>query len=79
MIVLVVIVVLVTVVAIASLFCYRYPVILKQFSLNPTSGGKGQYNGGDGVIREMLFRKPLTLSVLSERRVHQPYGLHGNE
>jgi len=60
-------------------FCsYRYPVVLKQFSLNAASGGKGRYNGGDGVIRELLFRKPMTLSVLSERRAHQPYGLHGN-
>ena len=27
----------------------------------------------------MLFRKPLTLSVLTERRVLRPYGLHGGE
>ncbi|XP_003387513.1 PREDICTED: 5-oxoprolinase [Amphimedon queenslandica] len=57
----------------------RYPVILKQFSLNPGTGGKGQYFGGDGVIRETMFRKPLTVCVLSERRVYHPYGLHGGE
>lgn len=50
---------------------------MKQFSLNPGTGGKGQYFGGDGVIRETLFRKPLTVCVLSERRVYQPFGLHG--
>jgi Hydantoinase B/oxoprolinase len=58
---------------------FRYPVVLQQFSLRPSSGGKGLYNGGDGVIRELLFRKELTLSILSERRVHQPYGMKGND
>ena len=55
----------------------RYPVILKTFSLRPGSGGDGTYRGGDGVIREMLFRAPLTLSVLTERRSHNPPGMDG--
>lgn len=55
----------------------RYPVVVKTFCLNRGSGGKGMFCGGDGVIREMLFRKDLTLSVLTERRVHEPYGLNG--
>ncbi|KAL4234607.1 hypothetical protein ACF0H5_006248 [Mactra antiquata] len=57
----------------------RYPVILRRFHLNPNTGGHGQYNGGDGVIREYLWRKSLTLSVLTERRVFSPYGLNGGE
>ncbi|KAG8200496.1 hypothetical protein JTE90_000574 [Oedothorax gibbosus] len=55
----------------------RYPVILEKFHLNPESGGKGKYKGGDGVIRKLVFRKDLTLSVLTERRVFSPYGLEG--
>jgi len=55
----------------------RYPVMLKRFNINPGTGGAGQFRGGDGVIRELLFRKPITLSVLTERRVFQPYGLNG--
>jgi 5-oxoprolinase (ATP-hydrolysing) len=35
----------------------RYPVIVRQFSIRKESGGKGKYNGGDGVIRELEFRK----------------------
>lgn len=35
------------------------------------------YRGGEGVVRETLFRRPLTLSVLTERRVFNPYGLKG--
>lgn len=55
----------------------RYPVVLSSFSLRPNSGGRGLHNGGDGICREIVFRKPLTLSVLTERRVFAPYGLSG--
>uniref|UniRef100_A0A8C5PWK3 5-oxoprolinase, ATP-hydrolysing n=1 Tax=Leptobrachium leishanense TaxID=445787 RepID=A0A8C5PWK3_9ANUR len=55
----------------------RYAVVLKRFELCPGSGGTGQYLGGDGVIRELLFRDDFILSVLTERRVFRPYGLQG--
>ncbi|XP_065215199.1 5-oxoprolinase isoform X2 [Planococcus citri] len=57
----------------------RYPIFLKKFSLRPDSGGKGKFNGGDGVVRELLFRAPMVLSILTERRVFAPYGLEGGE
>ena len=57
----------------------RYPVILKRFLLNSGSGGEGQWSGGDGVTRELLFRKPLILCLLTERREYQPYGLKGEQ
>eukprot|EP00050_Salpingoeca_kvevrii_P016203 m.53371 g.53371 ORF g.53371 m.53371 type:complete len:1267 (+) comp6761_c0_seq2:127-3927(+) len=57
----------------------RYPVILERFMLRDGSGGRGRFAGGNGVIRELRFREPLTLSVLSERRAFQPYGLDGGE
>uniref|UniRef100_A0AAR2JUP6 5-oxoprolinase, ATP-hydrolysing n=1 Tax=Pygocentrus nattereri TaxID=42514 RepID=A0AAR2JUP6_PYGNA len=57
----------------------RYPVILQQFSLRPGSGGRGRYHGGDGVIRKLLFRSKVVLSVLTERRSTRPYGLHGGQ
>uniref|UniRef100_A0A8C7ML49 5-oxoprolinase, ATP-hydrolysing n=1 Tax=Oncorhynchus kisutch TaxID=8019 RepID=A0A8C7ML49_ONCKI len=56
----------------------RYPVVLEHFSLRPGSGGAGEYRGGDGVIRKLLFRNKVVLSVLTERRSTRPYGLHGN-
>ncbi|XP_074027343.1 5-oxoprolinase isoform X2 [Leptinotarsa decemlineata] len=55
----------------------RYPVHVRQFMLRARSGGSGKFRGGDGVLRELMFRAPLTLSVLTERRVLQPYGLEG--
>ena len=61
----------------AEVFERRYPVILREFSLRPGSGGVGQHKGGDGVIRDIEFRIPVQVSILSERRVYKPYGLHG--
>ncbi|KAL2444306.1 5-oxoprolinase [Exophiala dermatitidis] len=55
----------------------RYPIILRQFGLRKGSGGKGLFNGGDGVTREIEFRIPLSASMLSERRVIPPYGMAG--
>ncbi|XP_072855570.2 5-oxoprolinase [Pogona vitticeps] len=57
----------------------RYPVVLKSFQLAPGTGGAGQFRGGDGVRRELLFREEMVLSVLSERRAFCPYGLRGGE
>lgn len=55
----------------------RYPVVLHQFRLRPGTGGAGRYRGGDGVVRELEFLRPLTASILSERRVLRPFGLLG--
>ncbi|OJJ00711.1 hypothetical protein ASPVEDRAFT_61339 [Aspergillus versicolor CBS 583.65] len=63
----------------AEVYELRYPVILRQFSIRRGSGGRGRYRGGDGVIRELEFRMPLSVSMLSERRVYRPYGLEGGE
>ncbi|RJE21035.1 5-oxoprolinase [Aspergillus sclerotialis] len=57
----------------------RYPTLLRQFSLRTGSGGKGANPGGDGVVREIEFLAPMQCSILSERRVHRPYGLEGGE
>lgn len=59
-------------------FVLRYPVILEQFSLRPGSGGEGKHCGGNGVIRKLLFRSNVLLSVLTERRSTRPYGLKGS-
>ncbi|PRW57398.1 5-oxoprolinase [Chlorella sorokiniana] len=57
----------------------RYPVVLHQFRLRPGTGGEGQYRGGDGVVRELEFLRPLTASILSERRSVRPFGLLGGQ
>lgn len=55
----------------------RYPVVLRRFCLRPDSGGVGAFRGGDGVIRDVEFRLPMSASILSERRSFAPYGLEG--
>lgn len=57
----------------------RYPCILRRFELRDRTGGKGRNRGGDGVAREIEFLAPVQCSILSERRVHRPYGMDGGE
>ncbi|MEC8981607.1 MAG: hydantoinase B/oxoprolinase family protein [SAR324 cluster bacterium] len=57
----------------------RYPVMLREFSVRKNSGGSGKFIGGDGLVREVEFLEPLNAAILSERRVHKPYGLNGGE
>ncbi len=57
----------------------RYPVRLIRFAIRRGSGGAGLHQGGSGVIRELEFLRPLELSILSQRREKQPYGLDGGE
>ena len=57
---------------------FRHPgVRVEQFRLRKGSGGAGEFRGGDGVVRELKFLKPATVSILSERRVYAPYGMNG--
>jgi 5-oxoprolinase (ATP-hydrolysing) len=56
----------------------RYPVRVREFSIRRGSGGAGRFRGGDGVVRRLEFLRPLTLSLLSQRRgPHPPYGMAG--
>lgn len=62
-----------------EIFEQRYPVILHKFGIRENSGGAGQHKGGDGIIREIEFKRPVIVSILSERRVHAPRGLMGGK
>jgi 5-oxoprolinase (ATP-hydrolysing) len=55
----------------------RYPVVLRRFHLRDGSGGSGRWRGGDGAVRALEFRRPLTVSILSERRAIAPFGMLG--
>lgn len=55
----------------------RYPAILNRFALRPGSGGVGLFSGGNGIVREYEFRRDLSASIVSERRVYQPFGMAG--
>ena len=57
----------------------RYPVRLHRFALRRGSGGRGRWQGGDGIVREIEFLKPLQVSLLTQHRVVAPYGCEGGE
>lgn len=57
----------------------RLPIIIREFSIRRGSGGKVRFNGGDGIIRDWMCRVSLTFSIISERRVLRPYGMHGGD
>ncbi|MEY2834231.1 MAG: hypothetical protein RLZZ574_3491, partial [Cyanobacteriota bacterium] len=57
----------------------RYPVILESFNIREGSQGKGEYSGGNGVVRKVRFLAPMTAGILSSHRVVPPFGLNGGE
>ncbi len=58
---------------------FRYPVRLERFALRHGSGGRGKYPGGVGLVRELTFLEPLSLSLLTQHRNAGPYGMAGGE
>ncbi|MEM7558267.1 MAG: hydantoinase B/oxoprolinase family protein, partial [Planctomycetota bacterium] len=55
----------------------RYPIRLIQCQQRGGSGGVGAQRGGDGLIREIEFLEPVSVSLLMSRRRTQPFGLQG--
>ena len=55
----------------------HYPLRVHRYAIRRGSGGKGLHCGGDGIIREYEFLQQAQLSLLTERRSLQPWGLEG--
>ena len=58
---------------------HRFPVRLERFGIRRGSGGAGEHRGGDGLVREIRFLRPVSLSLLSQHRSEGPYGMAGGE
>jgi N-methylhydantoinase B len=56
---------------------HDYPLRVERYAFREGSGGTGRFHGGRGLIRDFRFLAPVTISLLSERRNHFPYGLQG--
>ncbi|MBV8049752.1 MAG: hydantoinase B/oxoprolinase family protein [Acidobacteriaceae bacterium] len=56
---------------------YAYPLRVHEYSLRRNSGGRGRYDGGDGIIREFEVLADAECTLLSDRRRRAPYGLNG--
>ncbi len=55
----------------------RFPVLLEDFHIREGSGGKGQWNAGDGTRRTIRFLEKMECAILSSHRAHPPRGLAG--
>ncbi|MCU1428282.1 MAG: hydantoinase B/oxoprolinase family protein [Actinomycetia bacterium] len=56
-----------------------YPMRVRRYALRRGSGGGGAARGGDGIEREIEMLEDVTVSLITERRVSQPWGLAGGE
>lgn len=56
---------------------YAYPLRVVRYGYRKGSGGAGQFNGGDGIVREIELLSDAQVTVLADRRRFAPYGLHG--
>ncbi|MBN1137029.1 MAG: hydantoinase B/oxoprolinase family protein [Anaerolineae bacterium] len=58
---------------------YAYPFRVRRYALRRGSGGAGRHRGGDGLVRDIEFLSPATVTLLTERRRTAPYGLQGGQ
>jgi N-methylhydantoinase B/oxoprolinase/acetone carboxylase alpha subunit len=56
-----------------------YPMRIRRYSLRRGSGGAGVAPGGEGIVKEWEFLEDVIVSLITERRVSQPWGLAGGE
>jgi 5-oxoprolinase (ATP-hydrolysing) len=56
---------------------WRYPVRLESHLIRAGSGGGGRWRGGNGAVRRIRFLAPMTASILSNNRIHAPFGAAG--
>jgi 5-oxoprolinase (ATP-hydrolysing) len=56
---------------------FRYPVVLEDFHIRKGSGGRGQWNAGDGIRRTIRFLEKMDCTLLTGHRIVPPFGLAG--
>ncbi len=55
----------------------RFPIVVEEFSIRPDSGGKGEFDGGDGTRRVLRFMEDMECAILSSHRKRPPSGIAG--
>ena len=56
---------------------FQFPLRVNRYTIRRGTGGSGQFSGGDGLIRDLLFLASAKVTILSDRRRLPPYGLQG--
>ena len=54
----------------------HYPIRITRYSIRQGSGGDGQHKGGNGIVREFEFLQDAEITLLTERRTLEPWGLN---
>jgi N-methylhydantoinase B len=57
----------------------HFPLRVTRYAIRRYSGGKGKYQGGNGIVRIYQFLEQAQFTLLTERRSHKPWGIHGGE
>jgi N-methylhydantoinase B/oxoprolinase/acetone carboxylase alpha subunit len=57
----------------------HYPMRVLRYRLREGSGGAGLCPGGEGIERDLLMLRDVTVSLITERQVSRPWGLAGGE
>jgi len=53
----------------------EFPLRVNRYQIRSGSGGQGIHRGGDGLLRDFEFLAPAVVTLLTERRRRQPWGL----
>ena len=53
----------------------KYPLRVDRYQIRTGSAGHGNFKGGEGLIREFTFLSQAQVTILSERRTRQPWGI----
>jgi N-methylhydantoinase B len=56
---------------------HAYPLRVVTTRVRRGSGGAGRHRGGDGIERQIELLAPARVTVISDRRSRQPWGLRG--
>ena len=55
----------------------RFSLRVTRYAIRENSGGDGKHQGGNGLVREFELMEDTRVTLLTERRRHAPWGLHG--
>jgi 5-oxoprolinase (ATP-hydrolysing) len=55
----------------------KFPVLVREFAIRRGSGGNGRYRGGNGTVRRLEFRAPMSGALLANHRRIAPFGAQG--
>jgi len=57
----------------------NYPLRVEEYSLRKNSAGKGEHNGGEGLVRSFTLLQETHVTLLTERRNHAPWGINAED